>query len=82
MPIAILGGKGGFGLKGRVTKIPYFYYIFAHRPCTDDLPAKSGAPLSTSCKCANHPSSGMPSRVFRIAFTACGLALPPVAFIT
>ena len=31
---------------------------------------------------ANHPSSGRSKRRFKIAFTVCGLAFPPVAFIT
>ena len=32
--------------------------------------------------CTNHPSSVIPKRSFRIAFTTCGFAFPPVTFIT
>jgi hypothetical protein len=63
-------------------KTSYFAVLFALRLFTDDFWAKPRIHGPIACKCANHPSSGNPSRALRIAFTTAGFAFPPVAFIT
>ena len=63
----------------------YLLALFAHRPCADEKPAfalDKEQKLEIWTDWANHPSSGRPSRRFRIALTVCGFALPCVAFIT
>ena len=63
----------------------YSLVLFAHRPCADEncrFVLDKERKLEIWTDWANHPSSGSPRRRFRIALTACGFALPCVAFIT
>lgn len=75
----------------RVLKKPYsrkslcLSIRLALRPHTDGKPSlmlDKERNLEIWTDWANHPSSGSPRRRFKIALTACGFALPCVAFIT
>jgi len=59
-----------------------FYCIVRVRTkiCSNAL--TTGPNCKNGQKRTNHPSSGSPSRRRKMAFTVCGLAFPPVAFIT
>jgi hypothetical protein len=58
------------------------FFIIRERTKIPERPLTNRGPCIFGQIAANHPSAGRPSRRRKIAFTFCGFAFPPVAFIT
>ena len=66
----------------RLSFKPYFIGIRLINLYTDEVGRKIRRASPISQNCANHPSSGNPSRALRMALTVAAFALPPISFIT